>query len=417
MILLYAFLKESFLFAVKALKANVLRTVLTLSGVTIGIFSIISVLTLVNFLESRVRESIQSLGDNVVYVQKWPWSPPEGETEYPWWKYLNRPLPSLNEQRKIEQKSQLTESSTFVISAVKSVQFEKNAFDNVNVLGVSENFDKNWNFEISSGRYFSALEINKGNNVVLLGAEVAEELFQGGNPVGKKVKLMGRKLSVIGVFEKEGSDMFGNSLDKNIVIPIYFARGLFNLRSEAVNPFIIVKAKQGVSVDDLMLELEGIMRGIRRIKPAKENNFALNRISIIQKQFDGLFGIIDLAGWLIGGFSIVVGGFGIANIMFVSVKERTKIIGIQKALGAKRKFILWQFLFESMFLSLMGGVVGLLLIFIITLVVNMTMDLNVVLTISNILKGILISASLGIAFGLIPANGASKLDPVVAINA
>lgn len=416
MIIVFKFFKESILFAVNALKSNKLRTILTLSGVTIGIFSIISVFTLIDYLESRIRDSIQSLGDNVVYVQKWPWTAPEGETEYPWWRYMNRPLPSLHEQKIIERRSQLAESSTFAIGSHKSVLYGDNSFDNVQIMGVSQNFDLNWNFEISEGRYFSPFESSKGTNVVLIGAEIAKELFQGEDAIGKRVKIMGRKLTVIGVFLKQGEDMFGNSLDKNAVIPINYAKGLFDIKSERVDPFIIVKAKKGVSVDDLIGELEGILRAQRKIKPKAENSFALNRISIVQKQFDGLFVVIDLAGWLIGGFSILVGGFGIANIMFVSVKERTRIIGIQKALGAKRRFILWQFLFESMFLSFMGGASGLFLIYMIVLVANNSMDLDITLTFWNIMRGIVISVVLGVISGFIPSNSASKMDPVVAIN-
>ncbi|TLX77688.1 FtsX-like permease family protein [Labilibacter sediminis] len=416
MIIVFKFLKESLLFAVNALRSNKLRTILTLSGVTIGIFSIISVFTLIDYLEKRIRDSIQSLGDNVVYVQKWPWTPPEGETEYPWWRYLNRPVPSLNEQKVIERRSQLASSSTFAIGARKNILYQDNSFDNVQILGVSQNFDLNWNFEISQGRYFSPFESYKGSNVVLIGAEIAKELFQGADPIGKRVKLMGRKLTVIGVFLRQGEDMFGNSLDKNVVIPINYAKGLFDIRSERVDPFIIVKAKDGVAVEDLISELEGILRASRKLKPKADNSFALNRISIVQKQFDGLFAVVDLAGILIGGFSILVAGFGIANIMFVSVKERTRIIGIQKALGAKRKFILWQFLFESMFLSFMGGATGLILIFICVVVANNAMDLAIPLTLWNIMRGVLISLALGIISGFIPSNSASKMDPVVAIN-
>ncbi len=416
MIIVLKFLKESLLFALNALRSNKLRTVLTLSGVTIGIFSIISVFTLVDFLESSIRDSIQSLGENSVYVQKWPWAPPEGETEYPWWRYLNRPLPTLDEQKVIERKSQLAEASTFFITARKSVIFEDNSFDNVQVIGTSHNFDKNWSFEISNGRYFSSFESKNGANVIILGAEIASVLFRDIDPIGKRVKIAGRKLTVIGVMLRQGKDIFGGSLDSHAVMPINFARGIFNIRNESVQPTIIVKALLNVPVDDLISEIEGILRAQRKVKPKQGNNFALNRISIIQKQMDGLFAILNLAGWLIGGFSILVGGFGIANIMFVSVKERTRIIGIQKALGAKRSFILWQFLFESVFLSLLGGATGLLLIFIIIVVANSALDLSIPLTFWNIFRGLFISVFLGVISGYIPSNGASKMDPVVAIN-
>ncbi|GAF04206.1 ABC transporter permease [Saccharicrinis fermentans] len=416
MIIVFKFIKESLLFAWNALTSNKLRTILTLSGVTIGIFSIISVFTLIDYLESRIRDSIQSLGDNVVYVQKWPWTPPEGETEYPWWRYMNRPLPTLNEQKVIERHSQLAASSTFAISAQKKIIFEANSFDKVQVLGVSNSFDQNWNFEISRGRYFTSFESSKGSNITIIGADIADELFQDTDPIGKRIKMAGRQLTVVGVILRQGKDIFGNSLDTNIIIPIQYAKNIFNIRSERVQPFIVVKAKERVNTEDLMSELEGILRAERKIKPQQGNTFALNRMSIIQKQFDDLFGILNIAGGFIGFFAILVGGFGIANIMFVSVKERTRIIGIQKALGAKRRFILWQFLFESIFLSLLGGTTGLALIFIIIQIANSLFDLSIPLTFWNIFRALFISIFLGIISGYIPSNSASKLNPVDAIN-
>lgn len=416
MILVYKFFKESFLFALNALRSNLLRTVLTLSGVTIGIFSIISVFTLIDTLENSVRDSIESLGDNVIYIQKWPWAPPEGETEYPWWRYMNRQVPSLDDYEQVQKRSQLAEAVTYSMASQRRLVYENNSYDKVAVMGVTHSFEDIWSFEIATGRYFSQQESHNGTNVTVLGADIAQELFQGADPLGKNVKLMGRKLLVIGVIQKQGSDIFGNSLDKNILIPVNFAKTMFNLRSEAVQPFIMVKAKEGYTSDDISDELTGIMRAVRRIKPQGENDFALNRISLIQKGLDGLFDFIDLAGMFIGGFSILVGGFGIANIMFVSVKERTRIIGIQKALGAKRRFILLQFLIESTVLSLIGGVAGLAIIFIITLLISMSTDTTIMLSLANIMKGIGISATIGILSGYIPAWKASKMDPVEAIN-
>lgn len=416
MILVYKFFKESFLFAINALRSNLLRTVLTLSGVTIGIFSIISVFTLIDFLEKQVRDSIESLGKNVVYIQKWPWTPPEGESEYPWWRYMNRQVPTLDDYEQVKRRSQIAEAVSYVMSSQKMLQYEDNSYDNVQVMGVSDGFDKIWTFEIDNGRYFSPFEDNSGMAVAIIGADIAKELFLGMDPVGKKIKMMGRKLLVIGTMQQQGTDMFGSSLDKNILIPVRYARNLFNLRSESVNPMVLVKAKEGYTSDDMVDELTGVMRAIRRIKPQGDNDFALNRISLVQKNFDSLFDFIDMAGWFIGGFSILVGGFGIANIMFVSVKERTRIIGIQKALGAKRKFILWQFLIESTVLSLLGGLGGLAIIFVITITISLIADSLLVLSVGNVLIGIFISSIIGIVSGFIPAWKAAKMDPVEAIN-
>ncbi len=417
MILIYKFFKESFLFAINALRTNVLRTILTLSGVTIGIFSIITVFTLIDFLEKQVRESIESLGNNVVYIQKWPWTPPEGESEYPWWRYANRQVPTINDYEQIKRHSQIAEAVSYFMGSQRMLQYEDNSYDNVGVMGVSDNFDGIWSFEIANGRYFSPYESNSGMAVAVIGAEIADKLFQGSDPIGKRVKMMGRKLLIIGVTQRQGEDMFGNSLDKRIIIPVKYAGSLFNLRSQNVNPTILVKAKPGYSSDDLVDELTGVMRAIRRIKPRADNDFALNRISLIQKNFDSLFDFIDLAGWFIGGFSILVGGFGIANIMFVSVRERTRIIGIQKALGAKRRFVLLQFLIESTVLSLLGGLAGLFLVFGIALVISLITESEMALTLINVLKGIGISTAIGVISGYIPAWKASRMDPVEAINA
>ena len=211
--------------------------------------------------------------------------------------------------------------------------------------------------------------------------------------------------------------MFGQSIDNTILIPINFAKNIYNIESESSNPQIMIKSKHNVSIDYLIDELEGVMRSIRRLKPKSDDNFALNRSSLITKGFESIFGMVDLIGMIIGGFSILVGGFGIANIMFVSVKERTKIIGIQKSLGAKNFFVLFQFLAESVVLSIVGGVIGLILIWLGTILAN-SFDggMTFAMSFTNILTGILISIVIGIISGFAPAKSASKLNPVEAMN-
>ncbi|OFX19307.1 MAG: ABC transporter [Bacteroidetes bacterium GWA2_31_9] len=406
-------LKESLLFAINALVVNKLRTLLSLLGITIGIFAIISVFTVIDSMEKKIKDSIESLGDNVVYVQKWPW---EFGDEYPWWKYMNRPLPTIKELDEINKRSEKAEASAFMISTSQTVQYKKYYAENVGIIAVSHDYDKVRSFELEKGRYFSFFESKSGRALAIIGSNIANTLFGGINPIGKDIKVAGYKLNVIGVFKKEGEDIFNNSADNIVLAPINYVRKIVDIRNENMNPFIMIKAKEGIHNEELLEELKGIMRAIRRIKPIADDDFALNQTSMLTKGFNELFKIVDIAGLIIGGFSILVGGFGIANIMFVSVKERTHIIGIQKSLGAKNFFILLQFLYESVILCLIGGAIGLFLIYIGTLIVTYALDFNLGLSLWNIISGLLISAFIGLISGIAPALSAAKLNPVEAIN-
>lgn len=406
-------LKESLLFAINALVVNKLRTLLSLLGITIGIFAIISVFTVIDSMEKKIKNSIESLGDNVVYVQKWPW---EFGDEYPWWKYMNRPLPTIKELDEINKRSEKAEASAFMISTSQTVQYKKYYAENVGIIAISHDYDKVRSFELEKGRYFSFFESKSGRALAIIGSNIATTLFGGINPIGKDIKVAGYKLNVIGVFKKEGEDIFNNSADNIVLAPINYVRKIVDIRNENMNPFIMIKAKEGIHNEELLEELKGIMRAIRRIKPIADDDFALNQTSMLTKGFNELFKIVDIAGLIIGGFSILVGGFGIANIMFVSVKERTHIIGIQKSLGAKNFFILLQFLYESVILCLIGGAIGLFLIYIGTLIVTYALDFNLGLSLWNIISGLLISAFIGLISGIAPALSAAKLNPVEAIN-
>lgn len=410
--LMLKLIRESFLFAVNSLTTNKLRTFLSLLGITIGIFAIISVFTVVDSLEKKIRDSIESLGSSVVYIQKWPW---EFGSEYAWWKYMNRPQPGLKDFEILKAKSQKASDFAFVVSARRPVQYEKNTASNASIEGASHEYDNIRNFEISKGRYFSTIESAKGYAKAVIGESISKELFGKLNPVGRTIKVDGFKVMVVGVFKKQGKDMFENSIDNVVLLPINFVRNLVDVKSESLNPMIMAKSAEGVSTFELIEELRGIMRSARRLKPIEDDNFALNRTSMISQAFDQVFGVINIAGLVIGGFSILVGGFGIANIMFVSVKERTKIIGIQKSLGAKRYFILLQFLYESVILSLFGGIIGILLIFLGTVAANNLTEFEISLSTNNIVTGILISICIGVISGYAPAYSAAKMDPVKAI--
>lgn len=411
--MLFVLLKESLLFAWQSLVSNKLRSFLSLLGITIGIFAIILVFTIVDGLENNIRGSIQSLGNNVVYIQKWPWT---FGPEYPWWKYINRPTPQYYELDELQKRCKSTEAIAYRLGARKTLKYKSNSIQNAVVAGISHDFYKIKNFDLSSGRYFTQNETEAGYPVVLIGAYIAEGLFPSEDPIGKEIKISGRKASVIGVIKKEGESLLGISFDYQVITPFNFARYIMDTKSENSDPTIYVKAKPNVSNAEMMDELTGLLRGIRKLKPKAEPNFALNETSLLSKGFDSLFDIIGMAGWIIGGFSILVGGFGIANIMFVSVKERTNLIGIQKSLGAKNIFILIQFLGESVLLSTIGGFFGLILTYFITVLGKNVIDMDMCLTGTNIILGFTISILIGIISGFIPAYSASQLDPVEAIR-
>jgi len=410
--LLIFLIKESFLYAINSLIVNKLRTFLSLLGITIGIFAIISVFTVIDSLENSIRTSIASLGDNVIYVQKWPWS---FGKDYPWWKYMQRPVPTLKESIEIREKSKIAKANTFMVFVQKSIQYSDNEVQDVQIMAAEHSYQDIKSFEILEGRYFSTYESNSGKSIAIIGYDIANQLFEQENPIGKTIKIEGKKITVVGVFNKEGKSLFDNSLDKQVLVPINYMRNIVNLRSDNLGPLIMVEPKPGHTADELKDELAGIMRALRRLKPIEEEDFALNQASLISKGFDSIFIIVDITGIIIGGFSILVGGFGIANIMFVSVKEQTRLIGIQKALGAKRYFILLQFLFEAIILSLIGGIIGLLLVYIGTIVLGKISEMGFYMSTSNIISGVLLSVTIGIISGIIPALQASKLDPVTAM--
>ncbi|WP_372648463.1 ABC transporter permease [Draconibacterium sp.] len=414
--LLLRLIYESFSFAANSLTANKLRTILSLLGVTIGIFAIISVFTVIDSLEGFIRDSLNSLGSNMVYVQKMPWTPPEGETEYPFWKYQNRPVPTLEETEEVIRRAQTIDNAAFLFGFGRKVQYGSTTLDNAVIMATSGGLMDVWNLEIAQGRYFTDSEMRNGAPAAVIGHEIADQLFDGLDPVGRTIKIQGQKFNIIGVYTPMGQDAFGTNMDRYIHISVVKSYYMIDVRDRDRGQTICIKAKDNIDTDKFMAELEGIMRTIRRLKPMEENDFALNEVSIVANQFDQFFVVFNLAGAIIGGFSILVGGFGIANIMFVSVKERTKIIGIQKSLGAKRYFILLQFIFEAIVLSVIGGVIGLLLIYAGTIIVNQSTDFTIILTTGNIINGLMISSVIGFLAGFMPARAAAKLDPVIAIN-
>ena len=406
--------KEGFLFAINSVIANKLRTFLSLFGITIGIFCIISVFTVLDWMEKSIRENINSMGSNVIYVQKIPWSL---NRNLAWWDIIRWPSVSLNDYQAVLNRSAKAEVVSLVAAQAEKIKYRNNVANDVVLGAVTDNLEKVVAFEIGNGRYFSPYEYLSGSNVAVLGAEIAERLFENNDPVGKEVTIAGHKAKIIGVLKKEGQGGISlSNVDQLTLIPLNFGRSFINLRNRFIETQMIIKAKPGVSVQELSDEITMILRAARRLKPVETTNFSVNTPTMLSQGFEAVFNGINIAGWIIGAFAILVGGFGIANIMFVSVRERTNIIGIQKALGAKRFFILQQFLTESVVLSITGGLLGLLLIFIGTLIVNYLYELNMYLTLGNVVLAIFISGVIGIVAGYAPANAAARMNPVDAIG-
>jgi putative ABC transport system permease protein len=406
---------ESFRFAWSALKHNLLRTVLSLGGVTIGIFLIIAVLTVVDSLERSIRDSFNFLGAEVINVQKWPWI---NTPNYPWWKYFKRPQPDARDYEQL--RDNLTTHTGITIMAIRggnTVKRGSSSVNDMNIIGVAGGYIDVYEVEFLSGRFFTELELNAGRDVVVIGKNVAEGLFERESPLGKSIKMRGRKFTVVGVLKEEGENLLNTpSNDENVILPFNTIRKLFSTHNQrGIFTFVAVKGEPGdVGLINLEYDIRGILRKTRGLKPSEEDNFALNKPEMIANQIGEVFSVLTLAGAIIGGFSILVGAFGIANIMFVSVNERIGIIGIQKSMGAKNYFILLQFLFEAIFLSLIGGVLGLLLVYVGTQIPLGTF--SIVLNAKNIVLGISISTIVGVLSGIVPAAVAARLDPVVAIR-
>ena len=382
----YLFLKESFKLSLNTLLENRFRSILSLLGIAIGIMSIVIIFSVVNSLEKTLNQSVTTLGENVIYVQKWPWS--SGE-EYEWWKFFRNPNVSFEEFKFINEKSSLSQNVAFVFSDEINLENNNVKMRDVDALAVTDQIFNIWDLKLHSGRFFTKNEVASSKRFIVLGYEIYKNLFNEESAIEKTISVGENNMTIIGVLEKQGESVIGVSRDYSVLIGNNF---------------------------QLKLELENLMRKIRKVRPLSDDNFALNESSIISNGLEKLFGTINLASWIIGSFSILVGGFGISNIMFVSVKERTKEIGIQKSLGSKNQFILTQFLSEAVVLCIIGGIIGILLSFFLIQLISSIIPFDVYISFKNIFLGLIVSSLIGIFSGFFPAYNASRLDPVEAIR-
>ncbi len=414
MIVYLRVLKESINFAISALINNKLRTFLSLLGVTIGIFSIIAVLAAVDSLKSEIQDSLKGLDNSTIYLGNFSFGP----TEVPRWKWEQFPVASYEEYQYLKKNLNQVQAVAFNLNVRnETIKFEDRSVENANIGAFSHEYYDIESLQIEQGRFYNELESNNGAQVIVIGHEIATSLFYTAEQaVGKKVRLYGKKFTVIGVLKKEGS-IFNDSKDTFVFVPVNVIRNIFGANNRSLFPFIIMKPQSGADNEAFIADLKLKMRLKRGLRPEREDDFFVNQLQGFADAIDDITGTMNLIGIIISAFSLLVGGFGIANIMFVSVKERTSLIGIQKSLGAKRRFILYQFLFEAMILAIIGGIFGLILVFFASLIASQfTGDFEFVLSPLNMLIGTVVAALIGLISGILPALKASKLDPVEAIR-
>jgi putative ABC transport system permease protein len=410
-------LRESFIQAFQQLVGNKLRSFLSLLGIMIGIFCIIAVKSAVDSLEDNVRSSFDRLGNDVLYVSKFSWAEDPGQN---FWKYARRPNPDLNDYKVLATNVPSAKAVTFSMFVKRTTaKFGKNSIERAVVFAVTEDYDNFHNLEYETGRFFSPQEYISGANRVVIGHKIAEELFNGVDPIGREVQMMGRKMMVVGVIKQSGKDLVKIfDYDNALMIGFELARSVVNIRQ--VSKFggnLQIKAADGVAVNQMKDEVTVALRNSRQIKPREESNFSINSATAFADILNSFFTVLNAVGYIIGGFALIVGIFSVANIMFVSVKERTSIIGVKKALGAKQGVILLEFLIESIVLCLLGGLGGLILVWGVLKGVSVISEFDIFLSYKNVVVTIIIAVISGVAAGFIPALQASRMDPVEAIRA
>ncbi|WP_010254553.1 ABC transporter permease [Myroides injenensis] len=415
MVLYFRLLVNSFQFAINSLKTNRLRTILSLLGVTIGVFSIIAVLAAVDSLDKNIKKELSGFDLNMIYVFNHSFGP----VDIPRWKVDQYPKMTFDEYEYLKRNVNGVEYISYnFFTKAENIKYNANYASDVIMKPTGVDMQYLDNVKIANGRFFNEAEANNGSNVIVLGYEVAKTLFDDIDPIGKIVRLYGRNFRVVGVIEKQGASSitFDSSYDERAYFPSNCVRQIYGENNSMLTPVVVLKPFEQYDVNEFEDEIRAKLRLFRGMKIGEDDNFFVNVFGGMLDFIDGIIEKMNVVGWIVSGFSLLVGGFGIANIMFVSVKERTHLIGIQKSIGAKKKFILLQFLFESIILALIGGVVGIILVWMISFFVSTFTSFFFVLSFSNILKGLVLSGIIGMISGFLPARSAANLDPVEAIR-
>lgn len=401
--------------ALQEFRSNKLRTFLSLLGITFGIFCIISVLSTINSMEMAIQKDIKALGSNTVYIDKWDYS--GGGNDYPWWKYIKRPSPKYEEMKILKEKVSAAANIAFATNTQADIEFEDDVLTNVQYYGITEDFKNIQPVDILLGRYLIQSDYDYAANSIVMGYVIAEKLFgRAERAFGKQIKMRnGKKGVIVGIIKKQGKSIIGGwDFDNSLLMPSGFLKQM--VREDWASPIIMAQGKEHVAMAAFKDELTGAMRSVRKLRPGQEDNFSLNDVDAFSDMMGSLFGGVNKGGWAIAALSLVVGMFGVANIMFVTVRERTSQIGLKKAIGAKKSTILTEFLLESAFLCIIGGLIGLILVFILTQIFSVLIGFPVFISVDIITLAISICILVGILAGIIPASIAARMDPVVAIR-
>lgn len=410
-------IRESFFYAIFSLVSNKLRTALSMVGVILGVFSVIVVLSLIDSMKQDLYSEVESIGKDVLLVGKYPWDDEGGRNA--WRKYVARPNVSIKEAGQLKSKLNYAKGVSFLAGDEGvQVKTKKDVVEGAVLNGVSIGYSITSVINIEEGRFFNEMEDLHGGYVAVLSKEICDFLFPFQKALGKKVSIKGQNYQIIGILEESGESMFNNTGGKTIYIPIKTFGKYHQLKSDNFSSSILISPKEGITLAQLKEEVVGVLRNIRRTKPMEGSDFAVNSSDMIKAMLGSIFSVMNSVGIVIGIFALLVGMFGISNIMSVSVKERTAEIGIQKALGAKKAYILFQFLFESIILCLIGGILSLVLVYGLFTLLNTEIDFGLTLVLSqgNIILGIIISVVVGVFSGVIPARRAARMHPVEAIS-